>query len=50
MNRNNDFLVLLGAVIAADTLIRFWVPFRRGQEARKTQPVDGIPQAKTMEK
>jgi hypothetical protein len=50
MNRKSDLLVLLGAVIAASTLIGFWVPFRRGQKARKAQPFDGIPQAKTMKK
>jgi len=31
-------------MIAVGTLIGFWVPFRRGQAARKAQPVDNSPQ------
>jgi hypothetical protein len=30
-------------MIAVGTLIGFWVPFRRGQDARKTQPSDEAP-------
>ncbi|MCX5644694.1 MAG: hypothetical protein NTZ17_08405 [Phycisphaerae bacterium] len=37
-------------MLGAGTLIGFWVPFRRGQAARKTQPLDEIPQAKATEK
>jgi len=30
-------------MLAAGTLIGFWVPFRRGQAARKVRPIDEIP-------
>ncbi len=50
MNRKSAFLVLLGAVIAVGTLIGFWIPFRRSQDARKAEPSDEIPPATTMEK
>ncbi len=36
-------------MIAAGTLIGFWVPFRRGQAARKAEPFDGAPPAKATE-
>ncbi len=35
-------------MLAAGTLTGFWVPFRRGQEARKAQPADEIQHDKTM--
>jgi hypothetical protein len=50
MNRKSDFLVLLGALIAVGTLIGFWIPFRRSQDARKAQPFDKTPPAETTEK
>ena len=50
MNRKSDFLVLLGAVIAVGTLIGSWIPFRRSQDARRAQPFDETPPARTMEK
>jgi len=34
------------AMIAVGTFIGFWVPFRRGQEARKGEPLDGVPRIK----
>jgi hypothetical protein len=37
-------------MIAAGMLIGFWVPFRRGQEARKAQACDEMPPAETTEK
>ena len=50
MNRKNDFLVLPGAVIGVGTLIGFWIPFRRSQDARKAQPFDEIPPAEVAER
>lgn len=37
-------------MIAAGTLIGFYVPFRRGQATRKAEPSEGIPQAEAREK
>jgi len=37
-------------MIAAGTLIGFWVPFRCGQAVKNWHSLRGIPQAKTMEK
>ena len=36
-------------MVTAGTLIGFWIPFRRGQEARTVQPSNEIEQDKTME-
>ncbi len=37
-------------MVAAGTLIGFWVPFRRGQEARKAEAFDEAPHAGTTKK
>ena len=37
-------------MLAAGTLIGFWAPFRRGQEARKVRLFDETPQTKTTGK
>jgi hypothetical protein len=37
-------------MLAAGTLIGFWVPFRRSQEARKVRSFDETPQGETTDK
>jgi len=37
-------------MLAAGTLIGFWVPFRRGHAARKAQLSDGVQEKETTEK